>query len=97
MFLAPVDIRAYILFTIIVTSKIGTNDSRLWSCVCYYQFLALYDKRSLQSNHICKFGKISLCVQSAVILIHRSHLRRKTFKFQHTEMACLMVLKTKLL
>ena len=65
MFLAPVDIHGYILLHIIVTSKIETNDSHLLSCVCYYQFLALYDKRSLQSNHICKF--ISLCVQSAVI------------------------------
>ena len=33
MFLAPVDIHGYILFNIIVTSKIGTNDSHLWSCV----------------------------------------------------------------
>ena len=58
MFLAPVDIHGCILFNFIVTIKIGTNDSHLWSCVCYYQFLALYDKRSLQSNnHICKFGK----------------------------------------
>ena len=55
--MAPVDIHGYILFNIIVTSKIGTNDSHLCSCVCYYQFLALYNKRSLQSNHICKFGK----------------------------------------
>ena len=60
-------------FTVII--KIRTNDSHLWSCVCYYQTLALYNKRSLQSNHICKFGKFPLCVQSAVILIHRSHLR----------------------
>ena len=36
-------------------------------------------------------------MQSAVILIHRSHLRLKTFKLQQTEMACLLVLKTKLL
>ena len=49
--LPPVDIHGYILFNIIATSKIGPNDSHLWSCVFYYQFLALYDKRSL-SNHI---------------------------------------------
>ena len=57
MFLAPVVIHGYYLLDIIVTSKIGANDSHLWSCVCCYQFLALYDKRSLQSNHIFKFGK----------------------------------------
>ena len=33
MFLALLDIHGYILFNIIVISKIGTNDSRLWSCV----------------------------------------------------------------
>ena len=57
MFLASFDIHGSISFNIIVITKIETNDSRLWSCVCCYQFLALYDKRSLQSNHICKFGK----------------------------------------
>ena len=36
-------------------------------------------------------------MQSAVILIHRSHLRLKTFKLQQTEMACLMVSETKLI
>ena len=57
MFLTPVDIHGCILFNIIVTSKIGTNDSHLSSCVCCYQFPALYDKRSLQSKDVCKFGK----------------------------------------
>ena len=57
MFLSPVDIHGYILFNIIVTSKVGTNDSHLRSCVFYYQFLVLYGKQSLQSNHNCKFGK----------------------------------------
>ena len=60
MFLAPVDIPGCISFNIIVITKVATNDSHLWSCVCCYQFLAgflaLCDKRSLQSNHICKFG-----------------------------------------
>ena len=32
-----------------------------------------------------------------VILIHRSHLRLKTFKLQQTEMACIMVSKTGLI
>ena len=50
MFLVPVDIHGCILFNIIVITKIETNDSHLWSCVCCYQFLALCDKRSLQSN-----------------------------------------------
>ena len=63
MFLAPVYIHGYILFNIIVISKIGTSNSHLWSCVCYYKFLAVYDKRSIQSNHICKFGKFHcVCV-----------------------------------
>ena len=57
MFLAPVDIRGFILFHFTVIIKIRTNDSQLWSCVCCDQFLALYNKRSLQGNHICKFGK----------------------------------------
>ena len=57
MFLTPVDIHGCISFNIIVITKIATNDSHLWACVCSYQFLALCDKRSLQSNHICKFGK----------------------------------------
>ena len=57
VFLAPVYIHGCISFNVIVITKIATNDSHLWSCVCCYQFLALYDKRSLQSNHICKFGK----------------------------------------
>ena len=96
MFLAPVDIHGCILFNFVVIIKTGTNDSHLWSCVCCYQFLALCNKRSLQSNHICKFGKFH-CVQSAVILIHKSHLRLKTFKLQQTEMACIMVSKTKLI
>ena len=57
MFLAPVDINGCISFNITVIIKIETNDSHLWSSVCCYQFLALCDKRSLQSNNICKFGK----------------------------------------
>ena len=57
MFLAPVDIHGCISFNIIAITTIATKDSHLWSCVCCYQFLALCDKRSLQSNHICKFGK----------------------------------------
>ena len=57
MFLAPVDIHSCILFNFIVIINIRTNDSHLWSCVPCYQFLALYNKRSLQSNHIYKFGK----------------------------------------
>ena len=57
MLLAPVDIQGCTSFNIIVITKIETNDSHLWSCVCCYQFLALCDKQSLQSNHICKFGK----------------------------------------
>ena len=36
-------------------------------------------------------------MQSAVILIHKSHLRLKTFKLQQTEMACLIVSETKLI
>ena len=36
-------------------------------------------------------------MQSAVILIHRSHLQPKTFKLQQTEMVRIMVLKTKLI
>ena len=48
MVLAPVDIHGCILFNIIVTSKIGTNDSHLWSCVFCYQFLTLYDRRSFR-------------------------------------------------
>ena len=58
MFLAHVDIHGCISFNIIV---IATNDSHLLSCVCRYQFLALCDKRSLQSDHICKFGKFHWC------------------------------------
>ena len=57
IFLAPVDTHGCILFNFIVIIKIRTNNSYLWSCVCCYQFLALYNKQSLQSNHICKFGK----------------------------------------
>ena len=57
MFLAPVDIHGCISFNVIVITKIETNDSHLGSCVCCYQFLASVIKRSLQSNHICKFGK----------------------------------------
>ena len=57
MFLASADIHGCILLSIIVTSKLGTNNSHLPSCVCYYQFLDLYDKRSLQSNHIGNFDK----------------------------------------
>ena len=51
-----------------------TNDSHLWSCVCYYQFLTLYNKGSLQSNHICKFGIFHCVCNLLFILIHRSHL-----------------------
>ena len=62
MFLAPVDIHGCILFNFIVIIKIATNDSHLWSCVCCYQSLALCNKRFLQSDHICKFGKfLSVC------------------------------------
>ena len=57
MFLAPVDIHGFILFNIIVITKIVTNDSHLWSCVYCYQFLALYNTRALHNNHICKSGK----------------------------------------
>ena len=57
MFWASVDIHGCILFNFIVIIKIATDDSHLWSCVCCYQFLALCNKRSLQNNHICKFGK----------------------------------------
>ena len=55
--MAPVDIHGRISFNITAITKIVTDDSHLWSCVCCYQFLALFDKQSLQSNHICKFGK----------------------------------------
>ena len=72
-------------------------DSRLLSCVCYYQFLTWYNKSSSHINDISKCSMFSLSVQSAVILIHRLHLRLETFKLQQTEMACLMVLKTKLI
>ena len=61
MFLVPIDIHGCILFNFKVIIKARTNDSHLWSCVCCYQFLALYNKRSYQSNHICKFGKFQ-CV-----------------------------------
>ena len=57
MSLVPIDIHGCISFNITAVTKIETNDSYLWSCVCCYQFLALCDKRSLQSNHICKFCK----------------------------------------
>ena len=63
MFLSPVEIHGCISFNIIVITKIENNNSHLWSCVCCYQFLALCDKRSLQSNHICKFSKFH-CVCS---------------------------------
>ena len=56
MFLAPVDIHGCISFNIVVITKIATNDSHLCSCACCYQFMALCDKRSFQSNHIYKFG-----------------------------------------
>ena len=36
MFLAPVDIHGCILFNFIVIIKIRTDDSHLWSCVCYH-------------------------------------------------------------
>ena len=98
MVLAAVDIHGCISFNIIVITKIVTNGSHLWSCVCCYQFLVLCDKRSLQSNHICKSGKFHCaCVQSSAMLIHRSHHRLKTFKLQQTEMAFLMVSETKLI
>ena len=61
MFLASVDIHGCILFNFIFIIKIGTNDSHMWSCVCYYQFLALYDKQSLQSNHICSLVNFTVC------------------------------------
>ena len=44
MFLAPVDIHGCISFNIVVITKIGTNDSHLWSYVCCYQLLALCGK-----------------------------------------------------
>ena len=49
------------------------------------------------SDHTSKCSTFYLSVQSAVILIDRSHLSLKTFKLQQTVMACLMVLKTKLI
>ena len=61
MFLAPLDIRGCSLFNITVTSKIATNDSGLWSCVCYYQFLFLYDELS---SHINDISKSSICSPS---------------------------------
>ena len=61
MFFAPVDIHGCILFNFIVIIKIATNDSRLWSCVCCYQFMTMCDKRSLQSNHICKLVNFTVC------------------------------------
>ena len=61
MFSAPVDIHGCISFDITAIIKIATNDFHLWSSVCCYQFLPLCDKRSLQSNHICKFLKFG-CV-----------------------------------
>ena len=64
--------------------------------VCSYQFLVLYDKSSSHINYIFKCSIFSLSVQSAVIFTHRSRLRLKTFKLQQTEVACLIVLKTKL-
>ena len=57
MLLAPVDIHFCISFNIIAITKFVTNESHLWSGVCCYQFPALCDQRSLQSNQICKFGK----------------------------------------
>ena len=57
MFLAPVDMHGCHSFNIIAITKIEINNSHLCSCVCCYEYLALCDKRSLQSNHICKFGK----------------------------------------
>ena len=63
MFPAPVDIHGCISFNMTVITTVPNNDSHLWSCVCCYQFLALYDKRSLQSNHISKFGKFH-CVSN---------------------------------
>ena len=62
MLLAPVDIHGCILFDFIVIIEIRTNDSHLWSFVCYYQFLALYDKRSLQSNHIILASLVNFIV-----------------------------------
>ena len=44
VFLAPVDIHGCISFNIVVITKIGTNDSHLWSYVCCYQLLALCGK-----------------------------------------------------
>ena len=95
-FLALVYIRGCSSFNITVTNKISTNNSHLWSCVCQYQFLALYNKSSSQSNYISKCSIFLLSVQSAVIFIHRSHIRLKTFKLHQTEIACLIVLKAKL-
>ena len=95
--MASLDICGCSLFNITVRSKITTNDSHLWSCACYYQFQALYDMSSSQINDISKCSIFSLSVQSAVILIHRSHLRLKTFNLQQTEMAYIIVLKTKLI
>ena len=90
MFLAPVDIHGYILFNIIVTSKIGTNDSHLWSCVCYYKFLALYDKRSLQIfANLVNFTVCAICCNLD------SQITPSTEDFQ-TEMPCITVSKTRL-
>ena len=68
MLLAPVDIYGCISFNIIAITKIATNDSHLWSCLCCYQFLALCDKQSRQSNRIYKSGKFH-CVCNLIHLI----------------------------
>ena len=39
MFLVPDDIHGCILYNVTVTSKVGTKDPHLRSCVCCYQFL----------------------------------------------------------
>ena len=61
MFLAPVDIHGVILFNFTVITKIRPNDSYLWSCVCCDQFLALYNKRSPQSNHFASIVNFTVC------------------------------------
>ena len=97
MFLTPVDIHGYILFNFVVIIKMETNDSHLWSCVCCYQFLALCNKQSLQSNHICKFVKFAVCAICCNLDSQITPSGLKTFKLQQTEMACIMVSKTKLI
>ena len=64
MFFAPIDIHGCILFNFIVIIKIRTNDCHLWSCVCYYQFLALYSNdlfRVITSASLINFTVCAIC------------------------------------